>query len=247
MINSRIIGNKRETPTVSTITFDWEKDVLPGQFLMVWLPGIGEIPMSLSQTGNPKAITVKAYGTSSSAMTSLSVGSRIFFRGPYGKPFSKTAGKTLLIGGGSGMASLRPLINDSAYGIVSARTADELLFANEFSEGNLKTVTDDGSSGIKGTPLDALKSMDVESFDMIYVCGPEKMLKVVFDYLKTKEAKAEFTLERMMKCGIGICDSCSVDGFQVCKDGPVFSITQLSKMEEFGESRLDESGIRLNL
>ncbi|WP_061950728.1 hypothetical protein [Acidiplasma cupricumulans] len=89
--------------------------------------------------------------------------------------------------------------------------------------------------------------MDINEFDMIYVCGPEIMMKSVYDYLLNKTDRVEFSLERPMKCGIGICDSCSINGIQVCRDGPVFSIKDLKNMDEFGRTRLSFSGKRIYL
>lgn len=244
MMNSRITEVKVETPTVSTISFEWACDVKPGQFLMIWVPGVGEVPMSVSATGNMKSVTVKQYGETTKGLRLLKPGDRIFFRGPYGNSFSQVEGDILLVGGGSGMASLRPLIRENAHAVISARNENELLFTQEFDDDRVYKVTDDGSAGIMGTPVDQLKLMDLKKFSMIYVCGPEKMLKVVMDHFRRRNIRAEFSLERIMKCGIGICDSCSIDGFQICRDGPVFPIEELETMEEFGVSKLTESGTR---
>ncbi len=247
MINSTVAEKKDETPTVSTITFDWDCEVRPGQFIMVWVPGVGEVPMSVSSTDGTKAITVKEYGPTTQALRRLKAGDRIFFRGPYGNSFTIVDGDILLVGGGSGMASLRPLIRKGAHAVVAARNEKELLFASEFGEGKVYRVTDDGSAGVKGTPVDQLKTMDLEKFNMVYVCGPERMLKSVMDHFKGRRVKAEFSLERIMKCGIGICDSCSIDGFQLCRDGPVFMLQELQTMKEFGVSKLTESGKRVDV
>lgn len=235
------------TPTVSTLKFRWDKQVEPGQFVMIWIPGVGEIPMSLSSTGEEKAVTVKEYGETSRALRTLGKGDRLFLRGPYGNTFTETTGRILLVGGGSGMASLRPLISEKADGVVSARSADELLFPGEFRGGRVFRVTDDGSAGIKGTPVDQLEGMDLSPYSRIYVCGPEKMLKAVMDHLLKRQVSAEFSLERIMKCGIGVCDSCSIDGYQLCRDGPVFSMEQLSGMREFGREKLTVSGKRVTV
>lgn len=245
MIHSEIIDKKIETPTVTTISFKWNEKVEPGQFVMVWVPKVSEIPMSLSKIDGIKSITVKKYGTASSLVAGMNIGDRLYLRGPYGRPFTKYDGKTLLIGGGSGMASLRPLIKSTSFGVVSARTSNELLFADHFEKDKLLKVTDDGSEGIKGVAVDALGELDLESFDMIYVCGPERMLKSIFDFLKGKRVHAQFSLERMMKCGIGVCDSCSIDGYQLCKDGPAFDMEVVSEMNEFGKTKLTESGVRV--
>lgn len=247
MLRSRVTRIERQTPTVVTLFFNWDQKVLPGQFIMVWAPGIGEVPMSLSHTGDEKAITIKSYGPTTEAIIKIREGDYIFFRGPYGKPFTSTENKKLMIGGGSGMASLRPLVDNNSYGLISARTRDEILFSSMFSSNRLKIMTDDGSAGRKGYPVDALKEMDLSPFHIIYVCGPEVMLNSVFQYLKDSGLNVEFSLERNMKCGIGVCDSCSISGFQLCRDGPVFSLSTLREMEEFGRWKLTESGKRVKV
>lgn len=247
MINSTVEEVEQVTPTTVTVRFRWDAKVLPGQFIMVWMPGTGEIPISLSHLGPMKGITVKKFGPTSTAITGMVEGDRIFFRGPYGNTFRKTNGTVLVVGGGSGMAGLLPLIDQDSYGLVSARTSDELLFADRFSEGKATLATDDGSAGIKGYAVDALKQIDLKKFSHLYVCGPELMLKTIHDYVKDMGIPADFSLERTMKCGIGVCDSCSIDGFQLCRDGPVFTETQISGMSEFGKTKLTESGKRVSL
>lgn len=228
-----------------TIRFQWDQECSPGQFIMVWVPGFGEIPISLSHTGSLKGITVRSYGVASDALIKYRPGQRIFFRGPYGRPFTLVRGKKLIIGGGSGMAGLLPLIDRNSYGIVSAKTGSELLFDDRFQPEMVIRVTDDGTIGIKGVALDGLRTLDLEGFEMIYVCGPELMLKSIFDYLSDRNVQAEFSLERLMKCGIGICDSCSIDGHQLCTEGPTFRLSELAEMAEFGRTRLTESGKRI--
>ncbi len=247
MINSTVEEVERVTPTTVTVRFKWDQKVLPGQFIMVWVPGTGEIPISLSHLGIMKGITVKRFGPTSTAITEMVKGDRIFFRGPYGNTFRKPAGPVLIIGGGSGMAGLLPLIDQDSYGLVSARTSEELLFADRFSREKITLATDDGSAGIKGYAVDALKQLDLKKYSHLFVCGPELMLKTIHDYVKDKGISVDFSLERTMKCGVGVCDSCSINGFQLCRDGPVFTEEQLSQMSEFGTSKLTESGRRVSL
>ena len=246
MINSvRILRNEINTPTVNSLYFKWDSHAEPGQFVMVWVPGISEIPMSLSLTGKEKCLTVKKYGDTSNALSKVEPGERIFFRGPYGKPFTRVKGKTLLVGGGSGMASLRPLIDQKASGVVAARSSDELLFKDLFVKDRITVATDDGSEGIKGNIVDAMREIDLEAFEMIYVCGPERMIKSIVDFVSNRNINMELSLERNMKCGIGICDSCSIDGFQLCTDGPTFKLSTVLTMKEFGRTKLAESGKRI--
>lgn len=235
----------RETPTVFSMYFDWEVDVLPGQFVMVWVPGYSEIPMTVATVDNSKCITVKVYGKTTERLAQFEKGDTLYLRGPYGKPFTADKGEKLLIGGGSGMASLRSLIDEKATGIIAAKTGEEILFENEFSPGKAICVTEDGSKGIKGLVMEGIKTVDLTKFNSIYVCGPEMMMKSVFEMLKDKDLNVEFSFERSMKCGIGLCDSCSIDGLQVCKDGPTFNLNDVRKMYEFGRTKLLASGKRI--
>lgn len=237
----------RVTPTTVTIRFPWVEEVEAGQFIMVWLPGKGEIPISLSHLGDLKGITVKKYGATSEALTNIQRGQRLYFRGPYGSGFHQTTGRSLIVGGGSGMAGLLPLVKKDSYGVVSASTKKELLFADSFRKDHLTLVTDDGSAGIMGVALDGLKTLDLDHYDKMYVCGPELMLKSILDYVADKNLAVDFSMERMMKCGIGVCDSCSINGLQLCKDGPVFDKSAVASMSEFGRYRLTESGTRMKL
>ncbi len=248
MINHLKIERKEvNTPTVSSLYFRWDRKVKPGQFVMVWVPGFGEVPMSISSIGDLKCITVKAYGDSTRKLIRLKEGDFIHLRGPYGRPFSEPEGDILLIGGGSGMASLRTLIGPRATGIIASRTSDELLFSEEFEKEKRIEVTEDGIRGLKGLVLMGLDQVNVEDYSCIYVCGPEKMLKAVYERIRGHKVRAEFSLERSMKCGIGICDSCSINGYQVCVDGPTFSIEELGEMTEFGTTKLLSSGRRVQI
>lgn len=247
MMNSNVEEVQFVTPTTVTIRFPWDEEIEPGQFIMVWVPGKGEIPISLSHIGKMKGITVKRFGPTSTALTEMKPGDRLYYRGPYGNTFREPEGKILIIGGGSGMAGLLPLVSKGSYGLVSARTSEELLFADRFKDGHVILATDDGSAGVKGYAVDALKQMDLTVYDHLYVCGPELMLKTIHTHIRNMGIKADFSLERTMKCGIGVCDSCSINGFQLCKDGPVFTETEISKMTEFGKTRLTESGKRIQL
>ncbi|WP_297217049.1 dihydroorotate dehydrogenase electron transfer subunit [Thermoplasma sp.] len=238
---------KDEAKNVRTLFFRWDQKISAGQFVMVWLPGLGEIPMSLSYIGSLKGITVKAYGKVSQAMIELQPGNEFFIRGPYGNGFQVESGRKLLIGGGSGIASLLPIADSETDAIISAKTRDEIIFADRFPDSRLFLATDDGSAGFHGFPHDLLDRMDLSVYRKIYVCGPEQMLYRVMLKLRDRHVNAEFSLERTMKCGIGICDSCSVGGLQVCKQGPVFSIEQLKDNPEFGIYRTTYSGKRISL
>jgi dihydroorotate dehydrogenase electron transfer subunit len=108
----------------------------------------------------------------------------------------------------------------------------------------LVTSTEDGSCGITGlctTPVEQILAK--ETFDMIYACGPEPMILKVFEVAEKHEAKFEASLERLMRCAIGLCGSCVIGKYRVCRDGPIFSKAQLQEVKnEFGISRRDFNG-----
>ena len=84
-------------------------------------------------------------------------------------------------------------------------------------------------------------------FEKIYTCGPEIMMKKVFDFCQTNRINCEASLERFMKCGIGICGQCVCDGFRVCTDGPVFDSVKLAEMNDFGRYSMLKSGKRVGI
>jgi dihydroorotate dehydrogenase electron transfer subunit len=107
-------------------------------------------------------------------------------------------------------------------------------------------TTDDGSCGHAGFAVDLLDQ--VKGYNEIMSCGPEKMMKAVLDFATTVNLPAQFSLQRYIKCGIGLCGSCCIDphGLRVCTDGPVFTSEQLLQ-SEFGYYTRDASGRKVNL
>ncbi len=238
-----------ETPTIKTFFFKDDSNPKPGQFYMIWLPGVDEFPMSISYIGKVKGFTVKRIGAGTKRMHELKRGDSIWIRGPYGRGFDIHNGYALIVGGGSGMATLAPLV-EMVKGdiIIAARNKDELLFLDRFKNRNIYVATDDGSAGFKGFATDLAKELlDKNTYDVIYTCGPEIMMKKMIDMALERGIKIQASLERLMKCGIGICDSCSINGYRVCVDGPVFSEKELRHMHELGKMQRDSSGRRVPL
>ena len=234
-----------EAKAIKTFLFEDSSEPTPGQFYMVWLPGIDEFPMSISYIGALKGFTVKKIGYGTSKMHELGAGSKLWIRGPYGKGFSHVEGKALVVGGGSGMATLAPLIErlDAPDIVIGARTKEELLFVERFKDLTPYLATDDGSAGFHGyAPQLAERLVNENKYDIIYACGPELMLKPLIELAKQRHIEIQASLERLMKCGIGICDSCSINGYRVCVDGPVFSSQALFSMSDLGKVRRDASG-----
>ena len=260
----RIVAIKdviEETPSVKTFVFydKLSSNAKPGQFLMVWIPRAEELPMSvmISNKRDHAAITVRKHGFGSTSLYEKMKNDIIGIRGPYGNYFSVSNDlkHPLLIGGGTGLVPLMRLasvvnkIPRKCTIIMGAKTKDEVLFKDLTNEildktsNNMIVTTEDGSYGIKGVVTDALKSIiKNEKFDMIYTCGPELMMKNIYDLSVIHSIPIQASLERYMKCGIGICASCCINDKLVCKDGTVFNENQLSNMLEFGKIYRDKSG-----
>jgi dihydroorotate dehydrogenase electron transfer subunit len=260
----RIVAIKdviEETPSVKTFVFydKLSSNAKPGQFLMVWIPRAEELPMSvmISHKRDHAAITVRKHGFGSTSLYEKMQNDIIGIRGPYGNYFSVSNDlkHPLLIGGGTGLVPLMRLasvinkIPRKCTIIMGAKTRDEVLFKDLTNEildktsNNIIVTTEDGSDGIKGVVTDALKSIiKKEKFDMIYTCGPELMMKNIYDLSIIHSIPIQASLERYMKCGIGICASCCINDKLVCKDGTVFNENQLSNMLEFGKIYRDKSG-----
>lgn len=256
-LNATITQVIDESPSVRTFFFDLNFEAFePGQFVMVWVRGVDEVPMGLSSRNS---ITVQNVGEATSRLFSLKAGDSFGLRGPFGRGFSLTSKgeKILVIAGGVGAAPLAPYAESAGAAgsevntILGARSADDLIFEGRFAAaGNIYISTDDGSKGTKGFVTDVLRGLDISAYDRIAVCGPEIMMASVFKLLEDRKAlvKAEFSLHRYFKCGIGVCGACCIDrsGFRVCKDGPVFSGIQL-RDSELGRYTRDACGRRIKI
>ena len=248
-----------ETLTVRTLVFSDSimPNVLPGQFAMVWIPGINELPMSvmISKESGKAAFTVRKHGLASTGLFNIKVGEKIGIRGPYGNAFDIKQGKLLLVGGGTGLVPMMRLLThvkstDDVTVLIGAKSKDEVFFedlANDLLKNNSHNViisTDDGSYGEKGFVTDIVEKLVNEShFDGVYTCGPEKMMYKTVQSAHSRGIFVQASLERMMKCGVGICGSCCVGEDLACKDGTVFDGNHLSKNNEFGYSHRNKAGI----
>ena len=250
-----ILQSEEAGKGVRTLRFEYDHKVDPGQFFMVWLPGLDEVPMSASYCEGRKGITVKDIGPATKALCNLRTGDRIGVRGPYGHGYTLHDGKTLVVGGGTGMASLLPAVEAFADPskvdvAIGARSVSELLFIEraKAASNQVRTSTDDGTDGLKGTAVDLVADMlSKENYDIVLACGPEKMLFYLLALLQKHNVKCELSLERYMKCGAGLCGSCALDEKRVCVDGPVFTGEQALKMTEFGKFRRNEAGQQIKL
>ena len=243
----------------------------PGQFVMVWVPGIDEVPMSLSGCDNDGnwSITIKNVGECTNAMYNLKIGDFIGVRGPLGNHFkytNQTSKKFFLIGGGIGMAPLKFLSNELTKMnikhtiIEGVKIKDEVMFKDFLQEPTSKYCevhycTDDGSYGIKGIPSDIFKEM-INKYNeknlsnlVVYSCGPEIMLYKLFQICQEFKIEYFASLERIMRCGCGLCGLCTLDplGLLVCKDGPIFNSATLKEIQDFGKYQRDFTGKKISI
>jgi len=228
---------------------------------MLWVPGIDEIPLSVfdADRGDAKvSVAVKRVGEATRALHNLKTGDWIGVRGPFGNSFTVRRGKALLVGGGVGIAPLVFLAKELAAQkasetivVVGAKTRDELIFIDKLrdfcGEENVLAATEDGSYGFRGLASTLAESvMAKRKLDIVYTCGPEPMTRAVLDCAEKFGVYAEASLERIMRCAIGICGSCVIGRFRVCKDGPIFNINQLKNVKgEFGVWKRDFNGKRV--
>lgn len=253
----KVLSVRDETPTVRTLEFEDRvlESALPGQFAMVWVPRVGELPMSVmvSDTTGRAAFTVRAHGPASTGLYNTPEGGMIGVRGPYGNSFEIRGKRVLLVGGGTGLVPLMRLVsqmpsNLDATLLMGARTENEVFFierAKSSRSGRLDVVvaTDDGSAGARGSAADeAARLLKGGGFDAVYTCGPELMMRRVVDEARAASVFVQASIERVMKCGIGVCGSCSMDSDLVCSDGTVFDGDHLAKSADFGCAYRSKSG-----
>ena len=190
-----ILKSTEETKDVKTITFRYPGPALPGQFFMIWIPGVDEIPMSVSYISETnKGITFRRIGEATHALYQLQKGNKIGVRGPYGNGFNLHGKHLLFVGGGTGIAMLAPAVENAqkkkleSTVIIGAKTNHELFFEERLRRigTTVLTTTDDGSTGYKGFASKLAKELlQNEKFDAVYTCGPELMMKTLLLSCKT--------------------------------------------------------------
>ena len=260
MRTAEIVQVRTESPTVKTYVLPdrLAAKAKPGQFLMLWIPGIDEIPLSILEAANGLvSVSVKAVGDATRHLHAFEAGATVGIRGPFGNSFTESRGRVLLVSGGTGTAPLLFLARQLSAKterlsfVEGAKTKDELLFIRELggicNEKSLITTTEDGTAGLQCLVTEPLAQLlDKEHFDMIYTCGPEVMVKKIFELTEQRKLPLEASLERLMRCGIGLCGSCMIGKYRVCRDGPVFTAAQLREVkDELGISKIGFDGSRI--
>ncbi|MEM1559572.1 MAG: dihydroorotate dehydrogenase electron transfer subunit [Candidatus Bathyarchaeia archaeon] len=233
----------------------FSSDPIPGQFTMIWIPGVDEIPLSISYMDSCiLGVTVRGVGEATRILCSLQPGDTIGVRGPLGRGFTIVKGRSLVVGGGVGVAPLRYLIyrlidvGVDTYVVFGFRDKLHTIYLEEMEklsvEGRIKLciATEDGSYGFKATAYDIASRILDESFDMVYVCGPEELIRRILVLCVEKDLPMEASIEGYMKCGMGVCGSCVRGAYLVCRDGPVFDRDKLLEIGEIGLRRRRASG-----
>ncbi len=227
-----------------------------GQYNMIYVPGVGEVPISISGSPlepRPLTHTIRAVGPVSRAICDLRKGQDVGIRGPYGTgwPMEQVLGRDLLlIGGGLGLAPLRPAIlqvmaQRAHYGrvtlLIGARTPRDLLYSREIRrwrsrfdfdvQVTVDTATADwhGHVGVV-TSLIPLARFEPDETAAL-VCGPEIMMRYcAAELLRARVAGEDIyvSLERNMKCALGTCGHCQFGPHFVCRDGPVFRYERIA-------------------
>jgi dihydroorotate dehydrogenase electron transfer subunit len=242
----RVVKLEHEAERTKVLWLRGHAESEPGQFFMVWIPGVDEKPYATSHvTKDGVAITVQVRGKFSTRLVQVREGEMIGLRGPYGKPF-RPHGRMAIVAGGMGVAAVGLLHEErpQAPFLCGAKTASEVIFAKRFPE--MRVFTDDGSAGEKGFPTDALPDViRSKRIELVCACGPEVMIKRVFDICEEHGIECQASLERYMKCGFGVCGQCACGQMLVCKDGPVFGSALLRQMPDFGKSALLKNGKRV--
>ncbi len=260
-IHAKIVKIVDENPTTKTL---WLKEIgqntisktsKPGQYVMIWVwkPDLTKrsaeaqdnIPMSVSDWDkNNFAMTIKKMGPTTAELFRYKKGMKLGITGPLGNSFKLRGKRILIISGGIGLAPLYPLgklaknRGIEVYTVLGAKTKSEHLMVGQVRKFSKKVyiTTDDGTYGTKGFATDVLdKVFKSVKIDQIYTCGPEMMMSKILQIAHHHKIGAQFSLERYMHCGVGICGLCTIDGYWVCNDGPIFSSNQLRKVKDFGK------------
>jgi sulfhydrogenase subunit gamma (sulfur reductase) len=262
----RVDEVRQETPDIRSLRLAFEDGgspfaFKPGQFCLLSVFGSGESAFCISSPPSWRdaiEVSVKQVGKVTSAVHDLEVGDRVGLRGPYGNwfPYEEMVGRTIVfVGGGIGLAPLRPLIWQTLserekfsgiYIIYGARTVNDLVYRKDLAEWagvtGVKVVrsVDPGGEdaswdGEVGLVPAVLEKVGPPSDAVLVTCGPPIMIKFVILAATRMGFKPEdvvTTLEMKMKCGVGLCGRCNIGSKYVCKDGPVFTLKQIQSLPD---------------
>ncbi len=261
----RVAGRRQDTVDTSTISLEpvgAGLEVSPGQFVMVHAFGIGEVPISVSglpeREGDPLVLTVRAVGAVSRAICAAEPGAVLGLRGPFGNGWpvaEASGGDIVVVAGGIGLAPLRPVVRRVLaqrirYRDVSilygARTPQDLLYTDELvgwgAQATVEVTVDAAGTEWLGRVGVVPQLLARASFRpgavTAFVCGPEVMMHFTVEALRERGVPDEriiLSLERDMRCGVGLCGHCQLGPTLVCRDGPVYSQADVGRLLEVRE------------
>ena len=228
-----LVENRRVADDICILTFDRKIEIAAGEFVFLWIPGVGEKPFS-ALTDDPFSLVVINLGQFTEHLLTLPPGTQAYVRGPHGQPAAPPADAHIVaVAGGTGLAAVYQLARDHAGQadvFVGARSAERLYFLEECAAcASLHVATDDGSRGFHGLVtelldeyLSSLSRNETERL-MLYTCGPEPMVHaaraVALKYCSA--AQIYSAIDYLTKCGVGVCGACAApDGQRLCVDGP---------------------------
>lgn len=253
----RFAKETHDTFTLTLATGNGPFAFTPGQFNMLYLFGVGEVPISISgDPGKTESVihTIRAVGAVTNRLAHVEKGGMLGVRGPFGAgwPVEAAHGRDLvIITGGIGLAPLRPVIyaylaQREKFGrlflLYGARTPDDILYGKELkkwaaTEGvDVRITVDRGGKDWNGPVGVVTRFIPVAPFDpancTVMMCGPEVMMRFALIDIARRGVKKEdiyVSMERSMKCGIGLCGHCQYGPLFVCKNGPVFRLPDVER------------------
>jgi dihydroorotate dehydrogenase subfamily 1 len=230
-----LVANERVCEDIALLTFDRPVNVQAGEFVYLWIPGLGEKPFSALRD-DPFTLVSIDVGQFTHALMELAPGSEAYVRGPHGVPVAPPENARIMaVAGGTGLAAVYQIARDfgNASIFAGARSSDRLYFLDECAEvADLRVATDDGSRGFHGRVTDLLRSALEELSEdelaelVFYNCGPEPMVRAAIAVQREfcEEEQIFSAVDYLTKCGVGICGACATpDGRRICVDGPFVS------------------------
>jgi NAD(P)H-flavin reductase len=227
-----LVENRKVAGDIRILTFDRTLEIRPGEFVFLWIPGVGEKPFS-ALTDDPFSLVVIEVGQFTEALMELPPGTEAYVRGPYGQPVRPPEGARIIaVAGGTGLAAVYQLVRDLGGGdiFMGARSAERLYFVEESEAcADVHIATDDGSRGHHGLVTELLEQhlagLPPERLDSLvfYNCGPEPMVHaaVAVERKFCREDRIFSAIDYLTKCGVGVCGACAApDGRRLCVDGP---------------------------
>ncbi|MED5315513.1 MAG: tRNA-dihydrouridine synthase [Pseudomonadota bacterium] len=232
----RVVANDVVCEDITVVTLDCDLDIRAGEYVFVWIPGVGEKPFSCL-THDPVRLAVINVGEFTERCYQLAPGDDIYLRGPHGVPVTPPSNAHIVcVAGGTGLAAVYQVAEDFGSAeqpadlFVGARTANRLYFRDECDAvGRVTLATDDGSAGFHGRVSDALDAFlarqapDALANMVFYNCGPAPMIHAS-EAVQNRYVPADrifSAIDYLTKCGVGICGACaSPDGRRICVDGP---------------------------